>query len=257
MTEYSLMENIVNKQTYTPKPRDNSDLFLYDICPIDILSNIISRFQLEGSDYKDAKEYELKQKRLADKIMRVIVNNINGGVFHKHYTDDNGYNEDGLPETIKLLSIKLSEFAAWAISKKDKFKCPKEILDLAPVVREAYLVEEEKLTATKIIPPTVVLGNINDSDRNDDSLSLTERRSYGMLKLQKDDMEKSLRAAVAIAMHYEKLEDGVKFDKDALLEKLRELGYGKISNTNINIIYQALPPDHKRKPGEKKSNDKK
>jgi hypothetical protein len=91
---------------------------------------------------------------------------------------------------------------------------------------------------------------------NDGPLTSGERRKYGLLKLQKDTMDKTIEAAVCAAIYYAKLKEGDIFDKDLLYNKLTECGYGNITDASIDIIYKTLPPDHKRKPGEKKTASK-
>jgi hypothetical protein len=79
-----------------------------------------------------------------------------------------------------------------------------------------------------------------------------ERRKYGLLKLQKDTMDMAIRAAVEIGLFYASLKDGDRFDRESLFNKLTELRLASIPDDSIDLIYQSLPPTHKRKPGEKK-----
>jgi len=91
---------------------------------------------------------------------------------------------------------------------------------------------------------------------NEGPLTADERRRFGQLKLQKEKMDMTIRAAVKAATYYGSMNKEDKFDKYMLFDKLAEWGYVGITDASIEIIYQELPPDHKRGPGEKKTNDK-
>ena len=84
-------------------------------------------------------------------------------------------------------------------------------------------------------------------------LSTSERRNYHLLKLQKDKMDMALQAAVKAGLHYAKLKDEDKIDKDILYSLIGEWKFGEITKASIEKIYQSLPEKHKRGPGEKKT----
>lgn len=92
-----------------------------------------------------------------------------------------------------------------------------------------------------------------DVENVDSPLTPDERRKYNQLKLLKDTMNMSIMAAVHSGLFYATLKDGEIFDKGILYEKLREWKFGAITKKSIDLIYQSLPPTHKRKPGEKKT----
>jgi hypothetical protein len=98
-------------------------------------------------------------------------------------------------------------------------------------------------------------GDEEDIEGQDFSAPLTakERQKLNMLTLQKDTLDITIEASVNVGLYYASLQEGVTFDKEILYEKLREWKYSSVTDRSINLIYRVLPPEHKRKSGDKKN----
>lgn len=83
-------------------------------------------------------------------------------------------------------------------------------------------------------------------------MKAAERRSYGALKLQIDNVYKAIEASVAATLHMEGLAEGVKISDDELYDWLHGKGYGALTTRINQKLWQVLPSKHKQSSGAKK-----
>lgn len=83
-------------------------------------------------------------------------------------------------------------------------------------------------------------------------LNTKERRAYGSLKLQIDNVNKAIEASVEAALYMEALPEGVKISDDDLHDWLHKKGYGDLTTRMVQKLWQVLPSKHKKSAGAKK-----
>lgn len=186
-------------------------------------------------------------KRHAGSFRRFFKNNVNlltKVSYLENAYDSEEYCENDKPSIdFKTSFANSSDIIKWAVSSG--VKVPKEFV----VVTSDQTTDDETL-AEAISSKSACDQN---SENDDSPLISDERRKYNLLKLQKETMDMAIMAAVKLGLYYASLKEGDIFDKDILYEKIREWKLGAVTKDSIELIYQSLPPKHKRKPGEKKT----
>lgn len=80
-------------------------------------------------------------------------------------------------------------------------------------------------------------------------LEATQRRSYGTMKLQMDNVYKAIEASVGATLYIEGLPADEKITDEELYGWLHQKGYGSLTTRMSQKLWQSLPPQHKRPAG--------
>jgi hypothetical protein len=260
-----------------------------DYWTVDEAIKYLAAYSLRECEWESQEKADAELNNMSNELTEIVrrsfaTKNIEiNKVYFPDYDEECGeYNKVNLPSS----QVKPKVFIKWAVDKKleipDEFLhfvasgngisgmpepakvtdfdyeaadkaiyCPKETLELTAAGTGPDVTAEKMVTTPAPVEPDKIMEpNLSSV------LTSDERRRYGQLKLQKDTMDLTIKAAVEAGIYYATLKDGDIFDKDELFKKISDWKYSSISDDSIELIYKALPPKHKRKPGEKKSNDK-
>jgi len=83
-------------------------------------------------------------------------------------------------------------------------------------------------------------------------LTVKEKRSYGMLKQQKENMDAAINATVEATRFISGLEPGTKINSEDMYQWLYKQGYKELTNRMHEQIWQALPATNKKTAGQPK-----
>lgn len=209
---------------------------------------LLTEWYLVKREWEPAESYWLVSNSFKKQISELIKEGIDSGkITGTIYKVEEYYNHELCYVTYYDKScinpVSLFDFITYKLDKKE-FAAPDNFVNL---LRNQYPSDTPGSNQSDV--------DKQHSDNSNDvgSLTVKQKREYGLLKQQKVKMGLAIEAAVNATLYIESLEPGTKinFDED-FSDWLHGSGYKEITKRHAEQIWQALPSRNKRPAGNKK-----